>query len=146
MVYDFCYAAFKNNFWQYHLLNLFLFVLASSLIYLLIEKITGNYNLAFLAGLFYLIHPINGIVVNYISASVFALQVIFMLGTILLLWESLERKNNRALYFLSLLFSFLSLFWHESGMMTPFYISAVILLFRKDPYKEQRCFIFFLIF
>ena len=46
----------------------------------LIGKITGNYNLAFLTGLFYLIHPINGIVVNYISASVFALQVIFMLG------------------------------------------------------------------
>ena len=126
-------------------MNLFLFVFASSLIYLLIEKITGNYNLAFLTGLFYLIHPINGIVVNYISASVFALQVIFMLGTILLLWESLERKNNRVLYFLSLLFSFLSLFWHESGMMTLFYVSAVILLFRKDPYKIKS-FIFFLIF
>ena len=70
----------------------FLFVLAASSIYLLIGKISGNDNLAFLTGLFYLIHPINGIVVNYISASVFALQVIFMLGTILLLWGSLEEK------------------------------------------------------
>jgi len=76
ILYDICYPTFKNNFWKYHLLNLILFVLASSLIYLLIEKLTGNYNLAFLTGFFYLIHPINGIVVNYVSASVFALQLI----------------------------------------------------------------------
>jgi len=137
MLYDFCYAAFKNNFWQHHLLNLFLFVFASSFIYLLIKKVTGNTNLAFLTALFYLIHPINGIVVNYISASVFSLQVICMLGTILLLWESLERKNNRTLYFLSLLCSFLSLFWHESGMMVPLYVSVVVVLFRDGPYKTK---------
>ena len=137
MLYDFCYGVFKNNFWQYHLFNLSLFVLASSLIYLVVGKISGNYNLAFLAGLFYLIHPINGVVVNYIPASCFSLEVIFMLGTILLLWGSLERKNNRALYALSLLFSFLSLFWHESGMMTPFYVSAAVVLFRKGPFKEK---------
>src|SRR5208282_2975180 len=93
-------------------------------------------------GVFYLIHPINVIIVNYISASVFAWQVIFTLGTILLLWEALERKNNRVFYFLSLLFSFLSLFWHESGVMTPFYICAVILLFRKDPFKEKALYLF----
>ena len=141
-VLDFCYAAFKHNFWQYHLLNLLLFVLAASLIYLFIIKITGNESIAFLAGLFYLIHPINGIVVNYISASVIVFQVIFMLGTILLLWESLERKNNWALYFSSLLFSFLSLFWHESGIMTPFYVSAVVLLFRKDSWEKKGMYLF----
>src|SRR5271167_3433001 len=37
-VLDLSYALFKNNYWQYHLLNLFLLVLISSLIYLLIEK------------------------------------------------------------------------------------------------------------
>jgi tetratricopeptide (TPR) repeat protein len=142
MVYDFCYGTFKNNLWQYHLLNLFLFVFASLLIYLLIEKITGNYNLAFFAGFFYLIHPINGIIVNYISASVFPFQVICVLGAIWLLLGSLERKNNRALYFLSLLFSFLSLFWNESGVMTPFYICTVILLFNKGPYKEKIFYLF----
>jgi len=142
MVLGISYVTFKNNFWEYHLLNLFLFVFASSLIYLLIERITGNYNLAFLAGLFYLIHPINGIVVNYISASVFALQVIFMLGTILLLWESLERKNDQMLYALSLVFSFLSLFWNESGIMIPFYVGAFILVFRKDTLKNKVLYLF----
>ncbi len=119
----------------------FVFVLASLLIYIFIEKVTGNYNLAFLSGLFYLIHPINGIVVNYISAGVFAFQVVFTMGAILLLLGSLERKNNRALYILSLWFSFLSLFWNESGVMTPFYISFVILLFRKDSNRTKTIYL-----
>jgi len=142
MVLDYCYDVFKNNFWEYHLLNLFFFALASSLIYLLIGKISGSYNLAFFAGLFYLIHPINGIVVNYMSASVFPLEVIFMIGTILLLWESLERKNDRGLYFLSLLFSFLSLFWHESGVMTPLYITLVVVLFRRESTRTKTTYLF----
>jgi len=142
MVLDFCYAVFKDNYWQYHLLNLSLFVLASWLAYLLVAKLTGNSQLAFLTGLFYLIHPINGIIVNYISAGVFAFQVVFTLGTILLLLASLEAKGNRALYFLSLLFSFLSLFWHESGAMVPFYVCAVILLFRKDPKGQKAAYLF----
>lgn len=142
IVYDLCYAMFKYNYWAYHLLNIILFVFASSLIYLLIKKLTGNLNLAFLTGLFYLIHPINGIIVNYVSANVFAFQVIFTLCTILLLLKSLERKNDRVLYVLSLLFSFLSLFWHESGIMTPIYISAVILLFMKDPLRKKALYLF----
>ena len=142
IVYDLCYSVFKNNYWQYHFLNLFLFVIAASLIYLLIERVSGNFNLALLTGLFYLIHPINGIVVNYISASVFALQVIFMLGAILFLVESLDKKNNRVLYSLSLLLSFLSLFWHESGMMTPFYVFSFVLLFRKEPLRTKINYLF----
>jgi len=137
MVLDFCYDTFKYNYWQYHLLSLFLFVLAASLIYSLIGKIFNNYDLAFLTGLFYLIHPVNGIIVNYISAVVFAFQIVFMLGAVLLLWNSLERKNNRPLYALSLLFCFLSFFWNESGIMTPFYLSAVVLLFGKDPLRKK---------
>jgi len=142
MVMDLCYATFKDNYRLYHLLNLFLFVFASSLIFLLIEKVTGNYRLAFLTGLFYLIHPINGIIVNYISASVFAFQVICILASVLLLLMSLEKNNAPALYLLSLFFSFLSLFWHELGVMSPFYISSVVFIFRKDPFKVKVLYLF----
>lgn len=135
--YDFSYATFKNHYWEYHLLNLALFVFASSLVFLLMAKMTGNRFIAFLAGLFYLIHPINGIIVNYISAGVFAFQVIFMLAAILLLLESLDRNNDRKLYFLSLLSGFMSLFWHENGIMTPLYISAVVFLFGKGNNKAK---------
>jgi len=147
MVLDFSYANFKNDYWKYHLLNLILFVFASSLIFLLIQKLTGNYNLALLTGIFYLVHPINGIIVDYISANAFAFQIIFTVGAILLLLESLERENNAVLYSLSLLSCFFSLFWNESGVMTPFYVLAAILFFRKDALREKAlsCFPYFLI-
>ncbi len=137
IVLDLCYDIFKANHWQYHLLNIFLFAFAASLIYVLVRKLSGDNNLAFLTSLIYLIHPINGILVNYISANVFVLQVICILSSVLLLYASLERKNDLALYCLSLLLSFLSLFWHENGIMTPFYLFSVILIFRKEPNKTK---------
>jgi len=137
MVLDVSYDVFKYNYWKYHLLNLFLYVIAAFCIYLFIGRVLNNFDLALVAAFFYLIHPINGIIVNYISASVFAFQVIFMLATILLLWESLEKNNHRILYALSLLTAFLSLFWNESGIMTPIYLSAVILLFGKASLNKK---------
>jgi tetratricopeptide (TPR) repeat protein len=137
MLLDFSYGTFRNSYWKYHLFNLTLFVFVSLLVSVLVEKLTGEGQLAFLAGFFYLIHPVNGIIVNYMSASVFAFEAIFMLGAILLLLASLERQNDRGLYFLSLAFCFFSLFWHENGVMVPFYVSAVILFFRKDPFMQK---------
>jgi len=68
MVLNFCYSTFRDNLWQYHLFNLVLFAFAASLVYLLVETILGSYKLAFLTGLMYLIHPVNGHLVNYISS------------------------------------------------------------------------------
>ncbi len=48
-------------------------------------------------------------------------------------------------YFVSLFFSFLSLFWNESGVTTPVYLAIVVLYFRKDSLKKKH-YIFFLIF
>jgi tetratricopeptide (TPR) repeat protein len=137
IILDICYGTFKKNCWLYHLFNLILFVFVSLLVYLLIKKITGNEDLALLSGLFYLIHPINGIIVNYISACVFSFQVICTLGSILLLLFSLSKNNNRLLYILSLFLSFLALLWNESGVMTPFYISAVVLFFQSVSLRKK---------
>src|ERR1700733_8728232 len=51
MLYDLSYSIFKNNLWQYHLFNLLLFVLASSLIYLFMKEVSGDSVLALLTGL-----------------------------------------------------------------------------------------------
>ncbi|MBF0489820.1 MAG: tetratricopeptide repeat protein [Candidatus Omnitrophica bacterium] len=47
-----------------------------------------------------------------------------------------EQKQSSLLFF-KFIFSFLSLFWHESGVMTPFYLSAVVLLFREDLCRKK---------
>jgi len=139
---DYSYAVFKGHFWKYHSLNLLLFVSVSFLIYLLIQRLTGNFILSFFAGFLYLLHPINGIIVNYISASVFAFQLICSMLVILFLLIALEKKNNRLFYFLSLFFTFLSLFWHESGVMIPLYISAVVFVFRQETLKQKFQYLF----
>jgi len=137
MVYAFCYGAFKLHFWQYHLMNLVLFVFLCSLVFLLIESLTANTNLAFLTAIFFLIHPINGIMINNIVSSVLSFQLIFIFGTILLLCESRKRINDKKLYFLSLLTAFISLFWYDMGVLTPVYLSVVIIIFEKESFKTK---------
>jgi len=140
IVYALTYPIFKDEYWKYHFLNLLLFVLAASFIYLLIVKCTNDSLLAFFTAFFYLIHPINGIVVNYISAGVFALQVLCLLGAILLLFQFLEDKNW-AFYGISSILFLLSLLWNESGIMSPFYLFTIIFIFRKE--SNKRKFLYF---
>ncbi|MDE2223029.1 MAG: tetratricopeptide repeat protein [Candidatus Omnitrophica bacterium] len=142
MLLNFLYGTFRDNNWEYHLLSIFLFALASSLVYIFVLQITGNFPLALLSGLFYLIHPINQVAVDYTSGIVFTFEVIFMLGSMLLLWSSLERSNDRTRYFLSLLLFFLSLFWHENAVMMSFYLAVVILLFRPESLKNKILYLF----
>ncbi|MBF0489823.1 MAG: tetratricopeptide repeat protein [Candidatus Omnitrophica bacterium] len=120
-----CFAIFGSSFWLYHLFNLLLYVVATFLIFILILRISNSQFLALLSSAFYILHPINGIIVNYSTASVFAAQVIFITGAILLLWESI-RSHNRLLYFLSLISFVLSLFCHETSVVTPLYIGSVL--------------------
>ena len=123
-----CYALFKENYWKYHLFNLFMFVMAAFFIYLCIVQLSKNPCLAFLASALYLVHPINGVVVNYIPASCFAFQIIFISGSIFLLFLSIERNNSRFYYYISLLFFILALLCHESSIMTPFYMAAALIV------------------
>ncbi len=126
-----CYSMFKETYWKYHLFNLIVFVIAAFFLYLCIAQISKNLTLAFLASALYLVHPINGLVVNYITASCFAFQVIFMAGSTLLLFLSLDESNKSIHYYISLLFFTLALLCHESAVMTPFYIGAALIVIRN---------------
>ena len=132
-----CYSLFGEHFWQYHLFNLILFVLASFLIYLCVYRISKDDMLAFLVSALYIIHPINGIVVNYITASVFALQVIFISASILSVLGSIDRQDNRFLYYASLLLMVLALLCHETSIMTPFYLGTVLVMTKCLDLKES---------
>ena len=94
-----CYSLFGSHYWQHHLFNLFLFTISALLIYIFIGRISNNCNLGLFTSVLYIVHPINGVVVNYITASIFAFQVIFILGAIMFLWESTKRQDNRVLYY-----------------------------------------------
>jgi len=60
----------------YHLLNLALFGVIVVLFFELIGRWTNNTSIAFWASLLYAVHPINSMLVNYITASVISTHVI----------------------------------------------------------------------
>jgi len=65
--------------WGYHLTNTLLHLLNSWLVYGLILKLCSNGKAAFLAGLFFVIHPINVEAVTYISSRANLLASFFLL-------------------------------------------------------------------
>jgi type III secretory pathway component EscS len=144
------YAMFGQKFLLYHLFNLTLFVVAGFLLFrfLLGAGILG-YRGSFLAGLFLIVHPINGL------ASVFAVQVIFMLGSMYCLTLGYERRRTREegrktkeiggfplVFGLRSLVSFfsrpsffgllcfvLALMCHETAMLLPLYAFVFLFLY-----------------
>lgn len=123
------YWGFGIDTFIYHLLNLILFCLASWAIYLFARRrLNAGHGTAFLAAIFFLVHPINGLAVNYITASVFSLQVIFMLA-------ALYFMHN---IFLWALFFILGVSCHETAMLLPFYAALLCFVQSNRPTFTQK--------
>lgn len=125
------HLAFGNQPFYYHLLNLFLLVACCFTLYLFINFVFDNFVLAFLTSLLFAVHPVNSLIVNYITANIFAFQVICMLLSLWTLWLAQIRPRPLFFYFLSLLFFVMSLLCHETGMVLPFYV-ILMLYYRKE--------------
>lgn len=135
------YVMFGQKTLFYHLFNLTLLVTAGFLLFrfLLVTGVLGHGG-AFLAGLFYIIHPINGVMVNYITASVFAAQVGLMLGSLSALLSAVNSQqsaessrlmtaDSKRLTFFSLLFFILALMCHETALLLPAYASIFLYIY-----------------
>lgn len=121
-----CYLLFKENPFGYHVVNLVLFVLCCSSIYFIIQYLFRNKGVALLTSILYCVHPINGMFVNYITASVFAVQVLAMIWCCYL-FCLLQESKKFSLWFLSFSCCLLALLCHETALAMPFYLLAVAL-------------------
>ena len=131
------YIGFGDNVVGHHVLNLVLFVLAAFLLMRFVLELSGDMRVAFLAALAYIVHPINGIIVNYITASVFAAEVIFMLLALLALGDRFREKRNSIFLYLPCSFFFLAILCHEAAMALPFYAAVFIMILNRHlPAKE----------
>ena len=126
------YAAFHNNVVGHHLLNMVLLVTASFMIALLCFCLWGDWRLGLLAGVGYLLHPINGIMVNYITASVFSAQVILMTLSMICIWRA-DYLGRLASFF----FFALALMCHETAMALPFYATAMVWVMKREDRREK---------
>lgn len=118
----------------YHTLNLFLFFLICSLFLVIGNKLffmfrngrmledAGRTNATvFFAVVLYCVHPINNIIVNYVTGSMLAVSVLANQLSYLnfLLYLEQKRKLN---HILSVFFYLCALFSHETSVILPIYM------------------------
>lgn len=130
------YLIFGINSLGFHIFNLFLFYLACLSVYILFKCLLNNGNLALLISLLFCVHPINGILVNYLTASGYSVLIIcinFAIVCSLRFWE-----NPRKIFFWLLshtLFAF-ALLSHETAIMFPLYLSSALYFLKKQNLKS----------
>lgn len=133
------YDLFKENPVGYHLVNILLFGAVCCLFFFTILKLFQNFELALLASILFAAHPINHFLIDYKSASMLILFVVFSQICVLTAIKSLE-SNKTVYYILSLLFYFLCLLFHEIGFILPFYVLVFFHFQKNVPLKRNLIF------
>lgn len=122
--------------WLFHLLNLAYFFTAASLVFVLVRYLTKNFLTAFLAGIIFIIHPVNNEVANWISAISESSFIVFNLLALIYYFKYREGGVKRHL-FIVYLFYFLALLSKEPSLFTiPLLVLAVDLIYFKLPLKK----------
>ncbi|GEM_PF-1284372 len=116
--YVFDYSLWGLNPAGFHLTNLLLHICAGILLYELVDILLNDQGLAFCAGFFFILHPVNTSVVNYITSRADILAAIFIISASILF---LKAKNYR--YYLLSLFCFaLALLSKEVVFIFPLFL------------------------
>jgi len=125
-----CYHLFGENVVPYHCANLFLFFIITVLFYHIVFALTRKQLLAFLTASLFCLHPINSMLVNYVTANIISTFVITLQLSFLFYVKYLDSRNKKFFYF-SIGCFLLSLFSHEMSMMFPAYIFCLLYFIRK---------------
>lgn len=152
-----CYRVFGAQPFGYHVVNALLLWLAAVCVYLFIRNLRQltsvlswnerDWNVfAFFSAALFALHPINGVLVNYITASVFSAQVLFMLGSLICLLgpqypgaPASQTKRSWGPGSLgnwgSIMFFIFALLCHETAVLLPVYSMLVLKL--KYSWRES---------
>ncbi len=131
------HALFGSNPVGYHLVNLFLLYISSILLYVLLNRIQGDWRISLLIGLLFITHPINGMLVNYKTATAFGVLIIFTLLSIITFLRYFEHAPQGKIYIPLSLFCFLiALLSHEIIVMFPLYLAAILYFIKKCSFKD----------
>ncbi len=126
------YFWFGKNVVFYHLTNLALLVGICFMIYIVIRRLTEDDNVGLLTAVLFAVHPINTLMVNYVSAGYLAVEVIMMLGAIYFYSQAMTGTSRKNFYFILSLLGFVAaLLCHETAATLPFYLILVAFVFFK---------------
>lgn len=137
--------------WFFHLVNLLYFLIIVFLIFVLIKLITKNFTLSFLTALFFLIHPVNNEVVNWIAAVSELTFAIFVLLT-LIFYIKYRHTDSFQNFLFTILFYFLALLSKETAtfVLLPIIILLDLIFFKKKikelfSWKELKNYLLFIV-
>lgn len=128
-----CYLIFNKNVFGYHFVNCVLFLFCAMAIYFLIQRLFNDRECALLVSLLYVVHPLNGLFVNYITASGFAIQMIAMAGSMILFLKIFEQQRYALTLLAGLVLYAIGLLCHETALALPLYMFVTVWLLEKRP-------------
>lgn len=122
----------------YHITNLILLLFSSLFIYQMIYLIFFRRSLALLTALFFYIHPINGVLVNYKNATGFGMLTFSMSLSFMLFLMKDNSSKEKSTSISSSFFHIIALLCHELVVAYPLYLGG-ILFFGKN-YSLRKTF------
>ncbi len=115
----------------YHIINVILLFFIVYLLYLIIKNLTSDRRLACLTALLYATHPINGFLVNYMTASYISIFVLSMQLSFLFFIRFSDQENYKD-YVLSFFFFVYACLSHEMSIMLPAFLIVYLFFMKRD--------------
>jgi len=131
------YLLFKDQVFYHHLINLMLFIFCCFLVYRMVEALLNDTQLAFLTALLYAVHPINGLMVNYVTANVFAFQLLLMMSGVISFLVACQGQKRLRLHFASIFCYLLAVLCHETALVFPLYLISVLIFLKGYKLTES---------
>ncbi|MBA3065122.1 glycosyltransferase family 39 protein [bacterium] len=123
------YRLWKLNPAGYHAANIILHILTAVFVFMLLNKLTGNKEVAFWTALIFGVHPVNTEAVTYISSRG---EILFTLFGILTFLCFTYCGKNKIYRYISVVFFILSLLSKENAVILPAVIFVYIFLVIDD--------------
>ena len=124
-------STFGHNPIYYHLFNILLFSIHTTLILSILLELLGNISLSVIISILYAIHPINSGMINYITGHEILLFAILLDTSTLLFIRYLKQPLKSNILLLSVLFYGLSLFVYEISITLPLYLFLISLYIQR---------------
>lgn len=119
-----------------NLFNILFLTITGFALFRLINYLSGDQLLAFIASALFCVHPVTGIWVNYVPGGVHGLLVLAFMLSSLYYFIVFINEDRRTALVLSLSLFAVGLMFHEIACFLPFYMAASIyFLLKKDTLK-----------
>ncbi len=127
----------------WHVSNILLFSLVSVLVWLLVDKLSGNRRVATISALLFVAHPVHTEAVAYVNSLVETLHAIFFLSALLVYLIARDRSAGRSLtdrgilYLGALMLFESALLTKEAAICLPIVIGALEFLTTEEGWKKR---------